>query len=51
MDADQEITYQFDVSAELWTEWKQNLDIDRDQPLDDRIRELIRADRDGRIDL
>lgn len=52
MDADAEemITWQGDFPARLWAEWKREADMDRDTSLEDRMRMLIEADRDGRVD-
>jgi hypothetical protein len=40
-------TYQFEVDGSLWENWKKT--VPRTKPLDERIRELIRADLDGRV--
>ena len=39
--------YQFEADDELWTEWKNT--VPRDKALDQRIRELLKADADGRV--
>jgi hypothetical protein len=39
--------YQFEVSEEEWNRWK--LTVPRDKSLDERIRELLEADADGRV--
>jgi len=41
------VTYQFDCDDDLWRAWKRT--VPREQALDDRIRELLAADRDGRV--
>lgn len=41
-------TYQFDVSEELWQKWK--LNVPRTKTLDERIRELLLADAENRVD-
>jgi predicted Rdx family selenoprotein len=41
------VTYQFEVDDEVWEEWKNT--VPRSKPLDQRLRELIRADADGRV--
>jgi alkylhydroperoxidase/carboxymuconolactone decarboxylase family protein YurZ len=40
-------TYQFDVEDDLWESWKDT--VPRSKNLDTRLRELIKADRDGRV--
>lgn len=40
-------SYQFEVDKSLWSDWKNS--VPRTKPLDQRIRELIKADREGRI--
>lgn len=41
------VTYQFEVDGELWHRWK--MTVPRDTALDQRLRELIEADADGRV--
>ena len=41
------ITYQFEIDADTWNEWKAT--VPRNKSLHDRIREYIEADRDGRL--
>jgi hypothetical protein len=41
------ITYQFEIPAGTWNEWKAT--VPRNKSLHDRIREYIEADRDGRL--
>jgi len=40
-------TYQFEIDDDLWEEWKDT--VPRSKALDERIRELIEADKDGRV--
>jgi len=40
-------TFQFSVSEETWEGWKRT--VPRTKPLDERIRELIRADAEDRV--
>lgn len=40
-------TYQFEVPDALWRKWKRT--VPRDQNLDERIRELLEADAQGRV--
>jgi hypothetical protein len=40
-------TYQFQIDEDEWTEWKNT--VPRSKSLDERIRELIRADAEGRV--
>jgi len=40
-------TYQFEIDDDEWTEWK--LTVPRSKALDERIRELLRADKEGRV--
>jgi hypothetical protein len=47
IDGESMTTYQFEVDDELWKSWK--LTVPRDKSLDERIRELLEADRDGRV--
>lgn len=37
--------FNFETPDDLWKEWKNSFD--RDQPIDDRLRQLIRADLEG----
>ena len=39
--------YQFEIDDDEWEEWKET--VPRTKSLDTRIRELIRADTEGRI--
>jgi len=41
------ITYQFEIDADTWSEWKAT--VPREKSLHDRIREYIEADRAGRL--
>lgn len=41
------VTYQFKIDDDLWEEWKKT--VPRSKSLDTRLRELIKADRDGRV--
>ncbi|MDS0284770.1 hypothetical protein [Haloarcula onubensis] len=41
------VTYQFEIDKDEWDEWKNT--VPRTKALDERIRELIRADTDGRV--
>jgi hypothetical protein len=41
------VTYQFEVDEEEWDAWKNT--VPRTKALDERIRELIRADTEGRV--
>jgi len=41
------VTYQFEIDDDEWHAWKGN--VPRSKSLDTRIRELLRADREGRI--
>lgn len=41
------VTYQFQVDDETWTEWKNT--VPRSKSLDTRLRELIEADTEGRV--
>jgi hypothetical protein len=41
------VTYQFKVDDDLWNDWKET--VPRSKSLDTRLRELIKADRDGRV--
>jgi hypothetical protein len=41
------VVYQFDVDEELWNRWKDT--VPRSKSLDERLRELIEADADGRV--
>lgn len=40
-------SYSFEVDDDLWKEWKDT--VPRSKTLDERLRELIEADRDGRV--
>jgi len=40
-------TYQFEIDGEKWRHWKDT--VPRSKSLDDRIRELIEADTEGRV--
>jgi len=40
-------TYQFQIDEDEWEEWKKT--VPRSKSLDERIRELIRADAEGRV--
>lgn len=42
------VTYQFEVDEEEWDAWKNT--VPRTKALDERIRELIRADTAGRVE-
>lgn len=42
------VRYQFQIDDETWNEWK--MTVPRDKSLEQRIIELIEADRDGRVD-
>ena len=48
-DAPDQITYQFTVDGELWTEWKRS--VPRDVPLDEEIRALLRRETTDADDL
>jgi len=41
------VTYQFQVEQEQWDEWKNT--VPRTKSLDERLRELIKADAEGRV--
>lgn len=41
------VRYQFQIDDETWQEWK--MTVPRDKSLEQRITELIEADRDGRV--
>jgi len=41
------VRYQFQIDDELWEEWKET--VPRKKSLEQRIVELIEADKDGRI--
>ena len=41
------VTYQFKVDDDEWNAWKRQ--VPRDKTLDTRIRELLEADREGRV--
>lgn len=41
------VSYQFEIDDETWTAWKRT--VPRTKPLDQRLRELIEADTDGRV--
>lgn len=41
------VTYQFDIDDDEWASWKRQ--VPRDKTLDTRIRELLQADREGRV--
>jgi len=41
------VTYQFEIDKDLWESWKET--VPRSKSLDTRVRELIKADRDGRV--
>jgi predicted Rdx family selenoprotein len=41
------VRYQFQIDDETWEEWKET--VPRSKSLEQRIIELIEADRDGRI--
>lgn len=41
------VRYQFQVDDDLWEEWKET--VPRSKSLENRIVELIEADKDGRI--
>lgn len=41
------VRYQFQIDDETWQDWKQT--VPRDKSLEQRIIELIEADRDGRV--
>lgn len=41
-------TYSFEVDDELWDDWKET--VPRSKNLDERIAELLAADRDGDVD-
>jgi predicted Rdx family selenoprotein len=40
--------YQFQIDDETWDEWKRT--VPREKTLEQRITELIEADRDGRVE-
>ncbi len=40
-------TYSFEIDDEVWETWKDT--VPRSKSLDTRLRELIEADRDGRV--
>jgi len=42
------VRYQFQIDDETWREWKET--VPRSKSLEDRIIELIEADRDGRVE-
>jgi len=42
------VRYQFQIDDETWGEWKET--VPRSKSLEDRIIELIEADRDGRVE-
>jgi len=41
------LAFQFTLQTQLWEEWKDT--VPRSKALDERIRELIEADKDGRV--
>lgn len=41
------VTYQFEAADDEWEAWKRT--VPRDKSLDTRIRELLKADREGRV--
>lgn len=41
------VQYQFEIDDDEWEAWKQT--VPRTKTLDERIRELIRADTEGRV--
>ncbi|MFB6256302.1 MAG: hypothetical protein ABEH58_06180, partial [Haloplanus sp.] len=41
------VTYQFEMEDEEWAAWKET--VPRSKSLDERLRELIRADAEGRV--
>jgi predicted Rdx family selenoprotein len=47
VDANIMVRYQFQIDDETWEEWKET--VPRSKSLEQRIIELIEADRDGRI--
>jgi len=42
------VKYQFEISDDEWERWKRT--VPRSKSLDERIRELIEADAEGRVD-
>lgn len=42
------VRYQFQIDDETWEEWKET--VPRSKSLEQRITELIEADRDGRVE-
>lgn len=42
------VKYQFEIDDDEWEDWKNT--VPRSKSLDQRIRELIRADTEGRVD-
>jgi hypothetical protein len=42
------VTYQFEVDSDTWRKWKDT--VPRSKNLDDRLRELVVLDAEGRID-
>lgn len=42
------VKYQFEIDDDEWEEWKNT--VPRSKSLDQPIRELIRADTDGRVE-
>ena len=42
------VKYQFEIDDDEWDEWKDT--VPRSKSLDTRIRELIRADTEGKIE-
>jgi hypothetical protein len=41
------VTYQFEIDTDEWEHWKKT--VPRTKALDERLRELIRADAEGRV--
>jgi len=42
------VRYQFQIDDETWRAWKET--VPRSKSLEDRVIELIEADRDGRVE-
>jgi hypothetical protein len=42
------VTYQFEIDTDEWETWKKT--VPRTKALDERLRELIHADAEGRVD-
>jgi hypothetical protein len=46
-EAENMVTYQFEVDRDEWEDWKDT--VPRSKSLDERLRELIQADTEGRV--